>query len=181
MSFAGALRHIMREDPDLIFVGELRDPDSFQTALNAAETGHLVFTTMHAHSPHQAISRALEYFSPQQRDQMRVQLANNLTAIIAQKLVPNKAGIGLVPVAELLLANGTIRKLIRENKLHKLSAAIEIGKGQGMQTFNNGLLQLVQSDVIKEEDALAISPYPEALRLNLKGIFLDDAKRILES
>ncbi len=180
-SFVTALRHIMREDPDLIFIGEMRDQDSFQAAINAAETGHLVFTTLHAHSATQAIDRSLEYFPAAEREQVRRQLANNLQAVVAQKLLPKKDGSGLVPVVEVLIANGTVRKLIRENKGNKISAAIELGKEQGMQNFNRSLLSLVQSGTIAEEEAMAVSPHPETLRLNLQGIFLDDAKKILES
>lgn len=180
-SFATALRHIMREDPDLIFVGEMRDQDSFQAAINVAETGHLVFTTLHAHSTTQAVDRALEYFPAALREQVRRQLANNLRAVIAQKLLPKKDGSGLVPVVEVLIANGTIRKLIRENRGDKIAAAIELGKEEGMQTFNRSLLGLVRSGAIAEEEAIAVSPHPETLRLNLQGIFLDDAKKILES
>ena len=179
-SFSSALKHIMRQDPDLVFFGELRDQDGFQTVINVAETGHLVFTTLHAHSAIQAVDRSLEYFSVDMRDQIRMQIANNLIAIVALRLLPKKDDSGVVPAVEVLIANSIVRKLIRENKLNKLQAAMELGTGEGMQTFNQSLLKLIQSGAVTEQDAFSISPNPESLKLNLQGIFLDDAKKILE-
>lgn len=180
-SYSSALKYVMREDPDLVFIGELRDKESFGAALNAAETGHLIFSTLHAGSANHAVERILNYFPPDTRDQIRVQLANNLSAIVTQQLLPKKDGTGLIPTVEVMISTGMVQKLIRDNKLNKIQAAIELGSGEGMQTFNQSLLKLVQSDQVKEEDALARSPNPEALKLNLRGIFLDDAKRILEA
>lgn len=179
-SYSTALKYVMREDPDLVFIGELRDKESFQTALNIAETGHLIFTTLHAGSTNFAAERILNYFTLEQRDQIRMQLANNLSSIISQQLLTKKDGQGLVPAVEVMISNGIVQKLIRDNRLNKLSAAIELGSNEGMQTFNQVLLKLVQSNQISQEVALTKSPNPEVLKLNLQGIFLDDAKKILE-
>lgn len=180
-SYNTALKYVMREDPDLVFMGELRDRETFGAALNAAETGHLIFTTLHAGTAGQAIERMLNYFPPEQREQVRIQLANNLAAVVTQQLLPKKDGPGLVPAVEVMLGAGIAQKLIRDNKLNKIQAAIELGAGEGMQTFNQSLLKLVQSGRVREEDALAKSPSPETLKLNLQGIFMDDAKRVLEA
>jgi twitching motility protein PilT len=180
-SYNLAIKAAMREDPDVIFLGELRDKDSFNAALNAAETGHLILTTLHATNTSHAIERILDYTPPEQRDQARKQLASNLCAIVAQQLIPKKGGQGLVPAVEILVGTGIVQKLIRDNKITKLLAAIEVGGGDGMQTFNQSLLQLVQSNKITQEEAFSRSAYPEVLKLNLQGIFLDDAKRILET
>ena len=180
-SFTTALKYIMREDPDLVFIGELRDKESFQAALNIAEAGHLIFTTLHANSTSQAINRIMDYFPPEQRDTIRMQLANNLKTVIVQQLLPKKDSSDLIPVVEVMISNGIIQKLIREKKFTKLTAAIELGVNEGMQTFNQALLKLIQSGTVSEKVAFAKSPNPEALKLNLQGIFLDDAKKILES
>lgn len=180
-SYSAALKYVMREDPDLVFIGELRDKESFQTAMSAAETGHLIFTTLHAGSSSLAAERILNYYVLEQRDQIRIQLANNLSAVITQQLLPKIDGSGLVPAVEVLIATGMVQKLIRDNKLNKISAVIELGAGSGMQTFNQSLLKLVKSGQVSQENALAKSPNPEALKLNLQGIFMDDAKKILEA
>jgi twitching motility protein PilT len=180
-SYDTAIKAALREDPDVIYIGELRDKESFNAALNAAETGHLIFTTLHATNTSHAVERILDYTPSEQRDQARKQLASNLSAIVAQQLLPKKDGTGSVPAVEVLIGTGIVQKLVRENKITKLPAAIETGGGDGMQTFNQSLLQLVQSNQITQEDALARSAYPEVLKLNLQGIFLDDAKRILET
>lgn len=180
-SYNIALKSALREDPDLIYIGELRDNESFTAALNASETGHVIYTTLHASSAAHAVERVLDYFKPEMKDQMRNQLASNIGAIISQQLLSRKDGSGLVPAVEVLVGTGIVQKLIKENKLNKLNAAIELGTGDGMQTFNQSLLKLVQSGVITQETALARSTTPEVLKLNLQGIYLDDAKRVLEA
>lgn len=179
-SYSSALKYVMREDPDMVFIGELRDKESFTAALNAAETGHLIFSTLHAGNAGNAVERILNYFPQDIRDQVRMQLASGIAAIVSQQLLKKKDGQGLIPAVEVMLGTGIIQKFVRDNKLNKLQAAIEIGTGDGMQTFNQSLLKLVQSDLASQEDALSKSPNPEVLKLNLQGIFLDDAKRILE-
>jgi len=179
-TFSTALRYIMREDPDLVFVGELRDRESFEAAINIAETGHLVFTTMHANNTAQAVERIMDYFPYDQRDTVRTHIADNLKAVIVQQLLQKKDTKDLVPAIEIMISNATIQKLIYENRIAKIPAAIELESNSGMQTFNQSLLKLVQSSEISEQTAFAISPNPEALKLNLQGIFLEDAKKILE-
>lgn len=179
-SYGSALKYVMRQDPDIVFIGELRDKESFNIALNVAETGHLVFTTLHASGAGYAVERILDYTPAEHRNQVRNQLANNLAAVISQQLLMKKDGKGLVPAVEILIGTPIVQKLVRDNKINKLSAAIELSAGEGMQTFNQSLLKLVQSGKISQEDALAKSGSPEVLKLNLQGIFLDDAKKILE-
>lgn len=179
-SYTTALKYVMREDPDVVFIGELRDKETFNVALNVAETGHLIFTTLHASGAGYAVERIMDYAYQEQKSQARNQLANNLTAIISLQLVLKKDGSGLVPAVEVLIGNNVVQKLIRDNKLNKLNAAMELCAGEGMQTFNQSLLKLVQSGQITQEDALSRSANPEVLKLNLQGIFLDDAKKILE-
>jgi twitching motility protein PilT len=180
LSFERALSHVMRQDPDVIMIGEMRDSQSFMAALAAADTGHLVLTTLHTTTAYQAIGRILDFFPAQERDQIRRQIANNLQAVICQRLVPAVAG-SVVPAVEIMINSGTVRKLIEDNRLDKLSAAIETGNEEGMQTFNQSLYKLVKAKMISEENALAYASNPDALRMNLKGIFLDESRRILAS
>jgi twitching motility protein PilT len=180
LSFERALVHIMRQDPDVIMIGEMRDSQSFLSALAAADTGHLVLTTLHTTTAYSAIGRILDFFPAHERDQIRRQLAANLQAVICQRLVPAIAG-GVLPAVEIMINTPTVRKLIEENRLDKLFAAIETGTEDGMQTFNQALYKLVKANLITEEQALAKATNPEALKMNLRGIFLDESRRILAS
>lgn len=180
LSFERALAHVMRQDPDVIMIGEMRDSQSFMAALAAADTGHLVLTTLHTTTAYQAIGRILDFFPAHERDQIRRQIAVNLQAVICQRLVPAIAG-GVVPAVEIMINTPIVRKLIEENQLDKLYAAIETGTEDGMQTFNQSLYKLVKAKMITEENALAHATNPDALRMNLKGIFLDESRRILAS
>ena len=173
-----ALKHVVREDPDIIMIGEMRDHISFSVALSAAETGHLVLSTLHVNSAAYIVHRILDFFPQNERDQVRISLANYLVAAICQRLVPAVKG-GVMPAVEILINTPTVRKLIMENKLDTLFAAIETGTEDGMQTFNQVLFQLIKSGDITEEIGLANSPRPEALKMNLQGIFLDEGRRIL--
>lgn len=178
LSFHVALKHIVREDPDIIMIGEMRDHISFSVALSAAETGHLVLSTLHVNSAAYIVHRILDFFPQNERDQTRVTLANYLVAAICQRLVPAIKG-GTLPAVELMINTPTVRKLIMENQLDTLAAAIETGEDDGMQTFNQVLFKLIKGGDITEEIALAHSPRPEALKMNLEGIFLDEGRRIL--
>ncbi|MDD5483406.1 MAG: PilT/PilU family type 4a pilus ATPase [Kiritimatiellae bacterium] len=178
VSFHAALKHVVREDPDVIVIGEMRDHISFSVALSAADTGHLVLSTLHVNSAAYAVHRVLDFFPHAERDQVRITLANYLVAALCQRIVPAAAG-GILPVVEIMINTPTVRKLIMENQLDTLPAAIETGNEEGMQTFNQVLYGLVRGGEITEEVALANSPRPEALRMNLQGIFLDEGKRIL--
>ncbi|HUJ10103.1 MAG TPA: PilT/PilU family type 4a pilus ATPase [Verrucomicrobiae bacterium] len=178
LSFERALVHVMRQDPDVIMIGEMRDSQSFMAALAAADTGHLVMTTLHTTTAYSAIGRILDFFPAHERDQIRRQIAATLQAVVCQRLVPASAG-GVVPAVEIMLNSPTVRKLIEENRLDKLSAAIETGTDEGMQTFNQALYKLVKGKMISEEEALAKATNPEALKMNFRGIFLDESRRIL--
>lgn len=178
-SFGISLKHVLRQDPDVIMVGEMRDSSSFNAAVSAAETGHLVLTTLHTDTAPQCISRIMEFFPVEQRDEVRMRLAGTIEAVICQRLVPRSSGVGMVPAVEIMLGSPSVRKLIRENQIHRLRDAIETSKDIGMQTFNQALVKLVNSKHISEEKALAMSSNPEALKMNLKGIYLDESNRIL--
>jgi twitching motility protein PilT len=180
LSFERALVHVMRQDPDVIMIGEMRDSQSFMAALSAADTGHLVMTTLHTTTAYSAIGRVLDFFPAHERDQIRRQIAANLQAVVCQRLVPALAG-GIVPAVEIMISTPTVRKLIEENRLDKLFAAIETGSEDGMQTFNQSLFKLTKAKMITEENALARATNPEALKMNFRGIFLDESRRILAS
>ncbi len=177
-SFAGGLKHILRQDPDIIMIGEMRDAISFSAAMNAADTGHLVLSTLHTTTAGQSVSRILDFFKPDERDQIRRQVAATLQAVVCQRMA-QKVGGGVTPALEIMLNTGTVRKLIEENRLEKLSAAIETGVDDGMQTFNQALFNLVKQGRVTEKEALAKATNPQALEMNFKGIFLDEARRIL--
>ena len=179
-SFQAALRHVIRQDPDVILIGEMRDAASFMAGLNAADTGHLVLTTLHANSATQAVDRILDYFPSHERDQIRRQLGVALNAIFCQRLVAARTG-GVLPAVEILRTSGTVRKLFENGQLEKLSAAIENGGDDGMQTFNQSLYKLVKAGLITEQEALAKSANAPQLTMNLRGIFLDESRRILAS
>jgi twitching motility protein PilT len=180
LSFERALVHVMRQDPDVIMIGEMRDSQSFMAALAAADTGHLVFSTLHTTNAYSVIGRVLDFFPAHERDQLRRQIATNLQAVICQRLVPAIQG-GVVPAVEIMINTPMVRKLIEENRLDKLSAAVETGTEDGMQTFNQALYKLVKAKMITEEEALAKATNPDALRMNFRGIFLDESRRILAS
>ena len=177
-SFHSALKHVVREDPDVIVIGEMRDHISFSVALAAAETGHLVLSTLHVNSAAYVIHRILDFFPQDERDQIRVTLSNYLVAALCQRLVPAEKG-GVLPAVEVMLNTPTVRKLIMENQMETLPAAIETGTEEGMQTFNHVLYELIKNGKITEETGLSHSPRPEALKMNLQGIFLDEGRRIL--
>jgi len=180
LSFGAALKRVMRQDPDIIMIGELRDHLSFQAGLAASETGHLVFTTLHAGTASQSVYRILDLFPSSEREQMRMAIATNLHAIVCQRLIPAIRG-GVVPACEILINTPTVRKLLIKNQLEVLSAAIETGNEDGMQTFNQHLYTLIRSGTISEADGIENATNPEQLRMNLQGIFLDEGKRILSS
>jgi pilus retraction protein PilT len=180
LSFDRALVHVMRQDPDVIMIGEMRDSQSFMAALAAADTGHLVLTTLHTTTAYQSIDRILDFFPSHERDQIRRMMAGNLRAVVCQRLVPAIAG-SVVPAVEIMLNTPTVRQLVENNRLDKLHPAIETGAEDGMQTFNQALYKLVKANLITEEEALLKATNPEALRMNFRGIFLDESRRILAS
>lgn len=166
-----ALKHAVREDPDVILVGEMRDMDTFEAGVHAAETGHVVFGTIHASTAASTISRILDLFPPNQHHAVRQSLGFNLKAVVAQKLVPSiKPGVQRVPTNEIMIVNPTIRDLIIKSKDDKLIDAIRIGFLEGMVDFTENLRQLVERGDVDKATALEFAPNPEQLKMALKGI-----------
>jgi len=166
-----ALKHAVREDPDIILVGEMRDRDTFEAGINAAETGHLVFGTIHASSAPSTLSRILDLFPADLHNAIRQALAFNLKAVVAQKLLPSiKPGVQRVPTNEIMIVNPTIRDLIIKAEDKKLADAIRIGFLEGMLDFTESLRQLCERGDIDRATALEVAPNPEALKMALKGI-----------
>lgn len=166
-----ALKHAVREDPDIILVGEMRDSDTFEAGVHAAETGHVVFGTIHASSAASTVSRILDLFPPSMHHAVRQSLAFNLKAVVAQKLVPSiKPGVQRVPTNEIMIVNPTIRELILKAEDKKLPDAIRIGYLEGMLDFTESLRQLVERGDIDKATALEFAPNPEQLKMALKGI-----------
>lgn len=169
--FHTAMKHAVRQDPDIMLVGEMRDRETFETAMHAAETGHLVYGTIHASSAPSTIGRILDLFPQSMHNALRSSMGFNMKAIVAQKLLativdkPRR-----VPITEIMLFNGTVRKLILEHEDEKLPAAIRIGKAEGMQQFNDALYHFLKKEFISRADAFEISPNSEELKMMLKGI-----------
>ena len=161
--FATALRAALRQDPDVILVGEMRDLETIATALTAAETGHLVFATLHTQSAPSTIDRVIDVFPGAQQEQVRMQLAGTLQAVVTQSLLPTADGTGRVPVTEILLPDDAVRNLIRQAKIEQIYSVMQTGTGRGMQTMEQGLADLVIREVITQETALARSSRPEQL------------------
>ncbi|MSU20038.1 MAG: PilT/PilU family type 4a pilus ATPase [Pedosphaera sp.] len=178
LSFPHGLRHILRQDPDIIMIGEMRDAISFSASMSAADTGHLVLSTLHTTNAAQSIGRILDFFKADEREQVRRQLAGTLQAVICQRMVNTATG-GVTPALEILINTGTVKKLLEENRLDKLPGAIETGNEDGMLSFNQALFQLVKDRKVTEKEALAKATNPQALEMNFKGIFLDEGRRIL--
>ena len=151
-SFSAALRSALREDPDVVLIGEMRDLETIQAAITIAETGHLVFATLHTNSASQSIDRMIDVFPPHQQPQVRSQLSNILMAICAQRLVPAIGG-GRVVAAEIMVANPAVRSIIREGKTHQLDTVIQTGADEGMQTMDRTLVKLIQQGVITYDNA----------------------------
>jgi twitching motility protein PilT len=154
-TFADALRHVLRQDPDVILVGEMRDLETASAALTIAETGHLVLTTGHAPSSYQAVERIIDMFPPHERQLAQTRLASLLIAIMCQALVPKKVGKGRAPAVEIMLANSSVRNLIREGKIHQLPNAIRTHARLGMQLLDQSLVNLHRNGVISKDDVYA--------------------------
>jgi twitching motility protein PilT len=169
--FEIGMKHAVREDPDVMLVGEMRDRETFATAIHAAETGHLVFGTIHASNASTVINRILDLFPADMQSGLRSAIAANMVAVMAQKLVKAlDKEIGRVPSVEIMKFNSTIRKLILEEEDDKLSDAIRLGTQDGMQDFNMSLKDLVEKELIDQETALDVSPNRPQLKMALKGI-----------
>src|SRR4051812_19487613 len=177
-SFARGLKSALRQDPDIIMIGEMRDSITFAAAMSAADTGHLVLSTLHTTNAAQSVGRILDFFKADEREQIRRQLAATLKAVVCQRMVRTIEG-AMTPACEIMLNTVTVRKMLEENRLDKLGAAIETGHDDGMQDFNRALFQLVQDGKVTKEEALLKAGNPQALEMNFKGIFLSQGSRIL--
>lgn len=173
-SFNTALRAVVRQDPDVILIGEMRDAETFSTALTAAETGHLVFGTLHSSTVPQTFGRIFDIFPQSERDSVRQGLMFNLISVICQKLAPTVDGKGRVPVHEILVMNPTIQKLLQEGKEKKMGDVIRNYQEDGMCDFNQSLYRLAEEGKITKKTALKMSHNPEQLKMNFKGIFISD-------
>lgn len=168
-SFASALKHVIRQDPDVILVGEMRDLETMATALTAAETGHLVLTTLHTSGASQAIDRFIDIFPSHQQQQVRIQLSTVIEGVLHQILVPGSNGSGRVAAVEVMVATAAIRNLVREGKTYQMGSVIQAGSQYGMTTLNQSLLALCRSGTISKEIALARSVDAEELKGMLDG------------
>jgi twitching motility protein PilT len=175
VDFEIGMKHAVREDPDVMLVGEMRDKETFMTAIHAAETGHLVFGTIHASSASTTIGRILDLFPSEMHSALRSAIAFNMRGIVAQKLLKSiKPGVGRVPTVEIMLFDANVKKAILEGNDDKLADIIRIGKLSGMQDFTMSLKKLVDDDLIDREVAMEVAPNREALKMALKGIEVKD-------
>jgi twitching motility protein PilT len=167
-SFSEALTRSLRHDPDVIVVGEMRDLDTISTAITAAETGHLVMSTLHTADAAQTIDRLIDVFPAHQQDQIRVQISQQIVAILSQTLLPRASGKGMVAAFEIVIANNAIRNLIRENRSFEIPSYIHLHDDLGMQSLEDALAQLVQSGTISRQAALAKTSNPKRLQRMLE-------------
>jgi len=167
LSFARALRSTFRQDPDVIMVGEMRDPETMATAISAAETGHLVFATLHTNSASQTIHRVVDSFPPTQQGQIRAQLSGSLLGIVSQRLIP-RTKAGLIPACEVLINTPAVANLIRENKIHEIPLVIETSAEIGMISLNRALAGLVKRKEITLENAINYSLNPAELKMLIR-------------
>jgi len=169
-TFAEALRRALRQDPDVILVGEMRDLETIEAAVSAAETGHLVFGTLHTTGAVRTIDRLVDAFPTNQQEQIRTQLAGNLKAVISQLLVPRKSGYGRVASFEVMISTPAIQNLIRDNKSYRITSAIQTGHKYGMNLMDEHLLALYRKGLIKYEDALARAQAPDDFKAGARAI-----------
>jgi len=174
-SFDRALRSALREDPDILLIGEMRDIDSIQIALTMAETGHLVFATLHTNDAPQAIDRIIDVFPAWRQEQTRVQLAASLSAVVAQRLIPRIGG-GMVAAYEVLIATNPVRNLIREGRSNQIANVMFTNTKEGMQTMEGSLAALIKGNVITYEDALGVCGHPKELARALEHLELVSVK-----
>jgi twitching motility protein PilT len=169
--FPLAIRAVLRQNPDIILIGEMRDKETFETAITATETGHLVFSTMHAATVQQALTRLFEFFPPEQLAQARRAISNSIRGFICQKLIPALEGGGRYAALELLVADSTVRSLLLEGQFERIQQLLETGDDVGSRSFNKDLYRLIKAAKISKAEGLRFSPNPQALDMNLKGIF----------
>jgi twitching motility protein PilT len=169
-AFKTALRYALRQDPDVVLIGEMRDLETIEAALSIAETGHLAFATLHTNGAIQTINRIIDVFPPHQQDQVRAQLSFTLEGIVSQQLIPRMGGPGRVNAMEVLVMTPAIRNLIREDKLHQMYSQMQVGQQKfGMQTMNQSLFSLLQRRLISVEEALSRSTDIDELKTMIKG------------
>lgn len=171
-SFSAALRHVLRQDPDMILVGELRDLETIRTAIRAAETGHLVLSTLHTTDTVQTLDRMIGYFPSEEQEFARQEVAMNLRAVIAQRLIARADGKGRVPAVEILRNTSLVQKMLLNNKIRELHQVVT-NREQGMQTFDQCLVELVKSKTISEQDSIRYAANPSALKRILAGGYSD--------
>ena len=172
-SFRDALRYVVRQDPDVILLGEMRDTETVQAGLSAAETGHLVFGTLHSSTVSQTFSRMLDFFEPERQKQVRTGLQFNLRSIVCQKLLPSiKPGVSRIPALEIMLVTPPIQKLIEQGDDSRILDVVKSSREEGMIDFNRSLYDLLQQGYIEREAAMAASPSPQSLEANLQGVFV---------
>lgn len=170
-NFELAIKAVLRQNPDIILIGEMRDKETFETAISAAETGHLVFSTMHAATVAQSLTRLFEFFPPEQLAQARRQIAGSLRGFICQKLIPTIEGNGRVPANEILAADSTVRNLILDGENEKIQSLLEAGTDSASYSFNRDILRLIKEGKISKADGIRNAPNPQGLEMNIKGIF----------
>ena len=167
-SFTQSLKHVLRQDPDIVLIGEMRDLETIEAALVVAETGHLVFSTLHTNSAVQTINRIIDVFPPHQQSQVRAQLSLVLQAVVSQQLIARRDGRGRLLAAEVMIPNAAIRNLIREEKVHQIYSQMQVGQSKfGMQTMSQALIGLVQRNLITPEAALGHATEIEEVRMML--------------
>jgi twitching motility protein PilT len=171
-SFGLAIKAVLRQNPDIILIGEMRDRETFETAISAAETGHLVFSTMHAATVAQSLTRLFEFFPAEEVVQARRAIAGSLRGFICQKLVPTADGHSRVPANEILYADATVKNLILEGQNEKIQGLLESNADSATFSFNKDLYRLWKAGKINKQDALKFSPNPQQLEMNMKGIFI---------
>jgi twitching motility protein PilT len=168
--FETALKHVVRQAPDVIMIGEMRDRVTMEAAIHAAETGHLVLSTLHTVNAQQTVERIINYFPPHQHDLVRLQLSMVLEGVISQRLLPRRGGRGRVPAVELMLRSPTVRDLVAEGRTRELYNAIKEGEYFGSQTFNQSLRRLYEGEKISLEEAVLAADNPEELKMEIRGI-----------
>jgi twitching motility protein PilT len=171
-SFEAAIKAVLRQNPDIILIGEMRDRETFETAISAAETGHLVFSTMHAGTVAQSLTRLFEFFPPEEQIQARRAIAGSLRGFICQKLIPSIEGNGRLPANEILNADATVKNLILEGQFEKIQGLLESTADSATFSFNKDIFRLIKAGLISKADGLRFSPNPQQLEMNLKGIFI---------
>jgi twitching motility protein PilT len=168
--FTSGLRAALRQDPDVILLGEMRDRETFETAQHAAETGHLVLSTLHAGSVQQAVQRMLEFYPPEQLDLVKRSLAAALRAVVVQTLVPRADGHGVLPACEILVVDSLARRMLGDGQFERIPELIEAGANEGSRSLNKDLCRLIRAGLVAKEVGLQVSSNPKGLEMNLAGI-----------